>query len=433
MNLQISESKLKENLETYIHGIDINPESVEKCKNRLTEALKEFNLDIVPEWDIRCANALEITDYDGKMDVVVGNPPYVRVHNVKDDQSLYEVLKSYKFCKEGNTDLYIAFYELGLRMLSPKGRLVYISPSGWLHGVSGAEFRNYVMENRNLVSFTDFGEEKPFKGISVYTGIFEFQSPALGKMDFVIYRLNHEKSVPVDYDKMSINGEFYFGDSRELNLINKINNFDGEKQVTVKNGLATLADDIFISDGIRFNGMLEVPIVKASTGEEKTILFPYTMGGSGLDLNEIKDSDSKAYDYLIENETRLKERNYDDKWWLIGRRQGISDYFDRKLAVNNLVKDKNSVKITYCCNSFVYSGFYVILQRKLKNKVGSPYIPTEEENESVWVMRTAKVYAALKSDEFIKYVKSLKKYKSGGYYTFSAKNLENFLNWKLSQ
>lgn len=34
-----------------------------------------------------------------------------------------------------------------------------------------------------------------------------------------------------------------------------------------------------------------------------------------------------------------------------------------------------------------------------------------------------------KTEEFLNYVKALKKYKSGGYYTFSSKDLENYLNW----
>ena len=35
----------------------------------------------------------------------------------------------------------------------------------------------------------------------------------------------------------------------------------------------------------------------------------------------------------------------------------------------------------------------------------------------------------LETQDFMNYVKMLGKYKSGGYYTFSSKELENYLNW----
>ena len=35
------------------------------------------------------------------------------------------------------------------------------------------------------------------------------------------------------------------------------------------------------------------------------------------------------------------------------------------------------------------------------------------------------------NDDFVDYVKALKKYKSGGYYTFSSKDLEQYLNYAI--
>ena len=64
-------------------------------------------------WDLLNTNALSVTRYDGQMDFVVGNPPYVRVHNLEED---YDEVKSFRFAEGGMTDLYLAFYELGLRL-----------------------------------------------------------------------------------------------------------------------------------------------------------------------------------------------------------------------------------------------------------------------------------------------------------------------------
>lgn len=39
---------------------------------------------------------------------------------------------------------------------------------------------------------------------------------------------------------------------------------------------------------------------------------------------------------------------------------------------------------------------------------------------------------SLKTEDFIDYVKSLKKYKNGGYFYFSTKDLEKYLNYKIT-
>ena len=59
-----------------------------------------------------------MSSYDERMDYVVGNPPYVRVHNLTRH---YEDVKRYSFAASGMTDMYLAFYELGLRMLNERG------------------------------------------------------------------------------------------------------------------------------------------------------------------------------------------------------------------------------------------------------------------------------------------------------------------------
>ena len=101
---------LARHLSKYVHGIEIDPIVYEECIRRLNNLAVQLGLGPVP-WDIRNADALTIRDYDGKMDYVVGNPPYVRVHNLEEN---YCKVKSFKFSRGGMTDLYLVFYEIGL-------------------------------------------------------------------------------------------------------------------------------------------------------------------------------------------------------------------------------------------------------------------------------------------------------------------------------
>jgi transposase len=67
----------------------------------------------------------EVLRYDNQMDFVIGNPPYVRVHNLDDS---YDSVKSFSFANGGMTDLYLVFFEKGFQMLKPGGKLCYITP-----------------------------------------------------------------------------------------------------------------------------------------------------------------------------------------------------------------------------------------------------------------------------------------------------------------
>ena len=67
---------LKEALETYIHAIELNKSNFRQLKKRLDDTAAMYGVNDV-KWDIRLGNSLSIKDYDGKMDYVVGNPPYV--------------------------------------------------------------------------------------------------------------------------------------------------------------------------------------------------------------------------------------------------------------------------------------------------------------------------------------------------------------------
>ena len=91
------------------------------------------------------------------------------------------------------------------------------------------------------------------------------------------------------------------------------------------------------------------------------------------------------------------------------RTKAIKDVFKNKIAVNSIVKDKNSIKIEQVpAGAGVYSGLYILSDFSLKE-----------------------IKEVLINDEFIEYLKLLKNYKSGGYYTFSSSDLQKFLTYKL--
>src|SRR4051794_40484540 len=72
---KLTNKEIKTGLETYIHGIEINKIAYKKCVKGLKQIFKA-------NYDIKLNDALLLNDYDKKMDFVVGNPPYVKIHNL---------------------------------------------------------------------------------------------------------------------------------------------------------------------------------------------------------------------------------------------------------------------------------------------------------------------------------------------------------------
>ena len=71
---------LSKELSTYIHGIEIDEIESKKCIENLNSTIRHYGLNNIA-WDINCTDTLTVDKYNDKMDFVLGNPLYVRVHN----------------------------------------------------------------------------------------------------------------------------------------------------------------------------------------------------------------------------------------------------------------------------------------------------------------------------------------------------------------
>jgi adenine-specific DNA-methyltransferase len=398
---------LKRHLETYIHGIELDGEERDKCVRNLNDIAIKHGVKKV-NWDVICADALCVDKHYGKMDYVFGNPPYVRVHNL---ESSYDIVKKFSFAQQGMTDLFIVFFELGFKMLNDNGTMCIITPSSWLSSKAGSMLRQYVMQKQNLSGIIDLGHFQPFEA-TTYTAISRFERAT----DHVeLYRMVNKTS-PLEYiDKLSIQdlyiaGNFYISNKDKLKELKEIKTGKAYQYTEVKNGFATLADKTFIGD-FDFEGTIDV--LKASTGKWSKCIFPYDSQGRPLPPTEIEKNKS-LYEYLqLHKENLAKGLDIENRelWYLFGRTQAIKDVSKDKYALNTIIKDKSSIRLEkVVAGKGLYSGLYILT--------------TIPENE---------VRELIVSDEFIAYIKMLANYKSGGYYTFASKDVEQYLNYKLSQ
>jgi len=104
----------------------------------------------------------------GGFDVVLGNPPYVRQEFFSHLKPLLQ--KSYEVYN-GVADLYTYFFECGLRLLKPNGKLGYISSSTFFKTGSGQNLRRYLAANAAIETIVDFGDMQLFEGVTTYPAI----------------------------------------------------------------------------------------------------------------------------------------------------------------------------------------------------------------------------------------------------------------------
>jgi adenine-specific DNA-methyltransferase len=408
INNNLSKERIIKGLETFIHGIDNDSVAIENCIINLNNLVSNYGFENV-NWDIRNDNTLKVKDYDGKMDFVVGNPPYVRVHNLENN---YDEVKQFKFAEGGMTDLYLVFFEIGFNMLNHTGKLCYITPSSWLNSLAAKNLRSYIMQYRNLLALIDLEHFQPFDKITTYTLISLFsKSIEIEKIDYYTFNSNTLKREFIDelsYEDILIDTNFYISKKENLCKLKNIKR-KHKKYVSVKNGFATLADKSFIGDDVP-ETFITIPIIKGSTGKWSKCLFPYDKNGKPLEKELIFRNEVLKKHFEKEKENLLKGKPEYEGWYLFGRTQALSDVWKDKISINSLLRTKSDLKIKEVeAGKGVYSGLYVL---------GDVDIQVIKE--------------ILTTDEFVEYVKSIKKYKSGGYYTFNSKDVEQFINYKLN-
>lgn len=406
-----NKKEMKALLETYIHGIELDPVEHEKCIANLDHIAALNGIKDV-KWDIQNRDALSCHDYDGKMDFVVANPPYIRTHDLECD------ITGYEFTTEGMKDIYLAFYELGFRMLNETGKMCYITPSSWFSSLAGQKMRDYIIKNRNLEYVEDYGHYQLFENATTYVAIAIFGKEKTDTVKYVhMDRTDDDDGfweglTYVPFNEMNVDGKFYFGTPNQLKQMKEIckagkNVKRGDKPFQVKNGYATLADGVFIEGDVPWaaGDKYVIPATKASTLKWDWCIFPYDEDGNLVSETEFQKNAPMEYKLLLEHKDKLLERATDEPWYAYGRTQAIKDTFKEKWAVKSTIKDLSEpIYKRVPPGSGVYGGLYILTEHP-------------------------EALNALETQDFMNYVKLLGKYKSGGYYTFSSKELENYLNW----
>jgi hypothetical protein len=118
---------------------------------------------------VRVEHADFLADDHAKYDFVVGNPPYVPITALSENEKA-EYRARYVTAR-GRFDLYLLFFEKALRSLAPGGRLVFITPEKYLYVETAGPLRHLLarchVEEIRLVREDTFGELLTYPTITV--------------------------------------------------------------------------------------------------------------------------------------------------------------------------------------------------------------------------------------------------------------------------
>lgn len=195
-----------------LYGVDLNPESVEitRLSLWLKTARRERRLQNL-EATIRVGNSLiddrSVSDRAfnwraefpevfarGGFNIVVGNPPYVRMEFLK---PIKPFLEDRFVVAADRADLYAYFFEQGARLLKPGGRLGYISSSTFFRTGSGENLRRFLTDGLSIETVVDFGDLQIFEGFTTYPAIVTLQQGGVSGEGALRF-LNVKDSLPND-------------------------------------------------------------------------------------------------------------------------------------------------------------------------------------------------------------------------------------------
>ena len=104
----------------------------------------------------------------GGFDAVVGNPPYIRIQRIDEEESNY-LFRTYQ-SPTSKMDLSLIFLEKGLKLVNKTGRVSFICTSQWLAADYGKNLRKTLSDGR-LHQLVDFGSLPVFAEASTYPSI----------------------------------------------------------------------------------------------------------------------------------------------------------------------------------------------------------------------------------------------------------------------
>lgn len=422
-----------------IYGIDIQDYSIERTKLLLSLLALTAGEDVQLQFNLWRGDTL-CFDFSriGRVDIIVGNPPYVCARNMSNESR--ELLKQWRVCASGNSDLYIPFFQIAIEIIREGGCVGYITMNSFLTSLNGRALREYFSEKSYYISIVDFRGTQMFRGRCTYTCLFFLRKLESSEISYCV---NESKELApqfsflsFQYSQLDNKGGWKLNDFKHAQTQEKVGTPLG-KFCQSRHGIATLSNKTYVftpvaetktfflfvknEQKVKVEKVICRKIVNSNklnsdvsiTDIMEYVIFPYRRNGQGI-MEIIPETDMKlkyphAYNYLQSCYEVLVKRdkgstgNY-PTWYAYGRTQSLQmpryKLFFPKIANKalhcELVDDKDLL---------LYNGMAFV----------------SNDKATVMVLK-----AILESDIFWKYVTLNSKPYASGYYSLNGMNIKHF-------
>ncbi len=297
-----------------------------KCmifRKNVSQLLEKYSLEKNLVDNITLINSDYLLANTGKYDVIIGNPPYVRYDNIP--ISKIDAYRSLYSCFKNRCDLYVPFFEKGLKSLNSNGILTFICSDRWLNNQYGHMLRKIIINNfyfKDIIKIDGFNAFE--EDVIAYPAIFSIKNCKPDQTHYMKAK-----------DLNDLELKSYILNAKRINFDNDgfiIHTKDAKGCITIEDqgfkigiGVATGLDKVFVIKKINLEIEEEVlvPLITRKdikNGQiiwnDRYVINPFL--GSTTSLINL-DNYPKLKQYFINNENELKKRHVarkdNNKWY----------------------------------------------------------------------------------------------------------------------
>ena len=406
-------STINHYLDTYNEKILPNlQENIKSGNSLLDEKYFDFNKEALDEDEL----LFKIKPFDwkeefpfletsGGFDLIVGNPPYVRIQNfIKYSLEEIEYYRSsdspYSVSKKDNFDKYYLFIERAIELLNNKGILGYIVPHKFFIVKGGLKLRKSITQKTSISKIIHFGVTQIFPNRSTYTAVIvldkkELESFSVRRISNVNIENIFESTEELVYSNSDYSEyPWVFISPEAQTLFNRVKESGTELLSNIADipvGLQTSADKIYIVNSTKetdtsiffIQNDVEWEIEKNITlpclydvsislfdspKANSFIIFPYQVNNDTATVFSeafMQANFPKCWKYLNHHKTALEKRSINGKepvWYQYGRSQSLTKFHSASKIIFSVLStgqsyayDKENIQFTGGGNGPYYS------------------------------------------------------------------------------
>ena len=337
------------------------------------------------DWQHEFAPAVQGGDFD----MVIGNPPYIRIQTLARDEADY--YRDHFASASGSFDIYVLFLQKGIELLKPGGRLGFICSSKFLKSQYGAGILQLIKQNCTVENIVDISAQTVFAEATTYPAIvvlkkesrnvpLYYVSVPQGITDSpVTSALDLEGLPAVITNQESMTRRMWPPLAKDDTLWEKLTDNTetlGKLADKVFVGLQTSADKVYILEklGDARHGFVRVrsqvsgkvhelesellkPLLSGHDIKrygipvtQRLLLFPYRVTEGKADLIPAEDftnSFPKCWEYLVQHRGILEDRErgkmHHERWYAYVYPKNLALHVLPKLAIPRLVMHLEAV------------------------------------------------------------------------------------------